>query len=79
MKVNNGMDPRFHKPEDFGTTEEGDEDGAGNWMIGYWRKCKVAARIACPEAGYPASEARYLSIEEWEKATGKDFYEEFGP
>lgn len=72
-------DPRFYKPEDFGTTEEGDEEGVGNWMIGYMRECMVKARIACPEAGYPACEARYLSIAEWEKATGKDFFEEYAP
>lgn len=26
---------------------------------------KIALRIACPEAGYPVSEARFDSVEEW--------------
>jgi hypothetical protein len=26
----------------------------------------IQERIACPEAEYPVSESRYLSIEDWE-------------
>jgi len=26
---------------------------------------KIALRIACPEAGYPESEARFASVKEW--------------
>jgi hypothetical protein len=33
-------------------------------------------RIAAPGYGYPASEAKYLSISEWEAATGLMFIEE---
>lgn len=40
----------------------------------FWIDCQmVAERIACPRLDYPPSEAQYGSIEEWEKATGKDF------
>lgn len=55
--------------------EAGDEEGVGNWMIGYTRECMVKERIACPEIGYPFSEALYSSIEEWEKNTGKSFFD----
>lgn len=27
---------------------------------------KILNRIACPELGYPESEARFASVEEWE-------------
>jgi hypothetical protein len=30
----------------------------------------VNSRIACPQAGYPASEALYPSIEAWQRDTG---------
>lgn len=39
----------------------------------------IKRRIACQEAGYPASEACYGSIEEWEKATGRKFNENDSP
>ena len=29
------------------------------------QKFLISKRIACPEAGYPASEARYLDLEEY--------------
>lgn len=31
------------------------------------QKLKIENRIACPEAGYPASEALYLSVEEFDE------------
>jgi hypothetical protein len=77
------MTTKFLSPyelkSDFGTTEEGDEEGCGNWMVGWDRQMKVEQRVACPEIGYPVSEALYANIEEWEKATGKVWYEEFAP
>lgn len=36
---------------------------------------KIAERIACPEADYPASEARYLTPAEWEKDNEVSWYE----
>lgn len=36
-------------------------------------RMKINQRIACPEAGYPASEARFLSTKEWEEYTGKSW------
>ena len=37
------------------------------------QETKVLLRIACPEVGYPFSEARYGSIEEYERETGSSF------
>ena len=34
---------------------------------------KVFLRIACPEAGYPISEARYVDIVDYEEQTGYSF------
>ena len=36
----------------------------------------VEERIACERLDYPPSEAAFDSVEEWEKATGRDFVEE---
>lgn len=33
----------------------------------------IRQRIACPELGYPESEALYGTIQEWEAATGKSW------
>jgi hypothetical protein len=30
----------------------------------------VSERIACPEAGYPCCEAKFLDTKEWEEVTG---------
>lgn len=30
----------------------------------------IDERIACPEAGYPHSEARFMNIKEWEQYWG---------
>jgi len=46
---------------------DNDEDGVGNWMIAWERAMRIAHRIACPELDYPASEAKYSTVEEWEK------------
>lgn len=35
-----------------------------------YRQLLIDHRIACPEAGYPLCEARYTSIQDWEKDTG---------
>jgi hypothetical protein len=56
-----------------------EEDGIGNWMIGWMHEIMVEERIACPELDYPLSEARYASIEEWEAATGKVFFDVHQP
>jgi hypothetical protein len=43
-------------------------------------KVLVGERISTSEYGsdiYPISEARYNNIDEWEKATGRDFQKEF--
>lgn len=69
----------YELASDFSTTEEGDEEGVGNWMMGWNRECMVKERIACPEIGYSVSEAKYASIEEWEKATGKVWWDEYAP
>lgn len=34
-------------------------------------RIRISQRIACPEAGYPVSEAKYATTQEWEKSTGK--------
>ena len=60
---------KYELPSDFSTNEEGDEEGIGNWMLGFERECKVQERIACPEIGYPYSEAIYFNIKEWEIST----------
>lgn len=59
--------------------DDNDEEGIGNWMIGWMHEMMVKEHIACPELGYPASEARYGSIEEWEKATGLVFFDVYEP
>ena len=44
-------------------------------------KVLVGECICTDEAGsslYPASEACYANIKEWELATGRDFHKEFG-
>lgn len=56
-----------------------DEESVGNWMVEWNNQIKIEQRVACPELGYPFSEAQYASIEDWEKATGKQWYEEFCP
>lgn len=33
-----------------------------------WASWRIAHRVACPEYGYPDTEARYLSVEEYERA-----------
>lgn len=55
------------------------EGNTGAWMMGWDRQMKVEQRVACPEIGYPVSEALYPDIEAWEAATGKKWYEEFSP
>ena len=52
------------------------EETLGDWMIEWEQKERIKLRIACPELGYPASEARYASVEEWEAATGLDYGKE---
>lgn len=69
----------FELASDFGTNEDGDEEGVGNWMMGWHRECLIKERIACPEIGYPASEALYATIKEWEAATGKVWVDEYSP
>ncbi len=54
------------------------EEDCAIWMIDWWHKEHLERRIACPYAKYncyPASEARYLSVEEFEKDTGETFPE----
>lgn len=50
-----------------------EEDVIGNWLIDFGLEEQVRQRIACPEKGYPDCEARYQTIQEWEKATGKNW------
>ena len=45
-----------------------------NWLQEFVLDFQVDCCIATPERGYPTSEAAYGSVEEWEAATGKDFY-----
>jgi hypothetical protein len=47
----------------------------GDWMIQFEQEQRIKHRIACPEQGYPCTEARYISVEEWEKATNKNWYD----
>ena len=55
---------------------EGDEPcGVGHWMIDYERKARIEHRIACPELGYPASEALYADVHQWEEVHGEDWLE----
>ena len=74
-----GRELVYSLPTDFGTTDDGDEECVGDWMLGWNRQMMVEQRIACPEIGYPISEAKYQSIKDWETATGKIWYEEFQP
>lgn len=48
-------------------------NGVGYWMIDAELEMRVEHRIACPEKGYPASEALYGSVEEWEAIKGLDW------
>jgi hypothetical protein len=44
------------------------------------QKALITERIATHEVGsniYPASEAAYASIEEWERDTDRNFFQEF--
>lgn len=45
-------------------------NGLCYWMIDYEQELRVRERIACPEKGYPASEAKYATTEEWSKDNG---------
>lgn len=47
------------------------DESIGDWMIEWEYEQRILHRIACPEAGYPASEARFENPEEWEKFTGE--------
>lgn len=37
----------------------------------------IRLRIACPEMGYPISEALYFDIRDYEEQTGKLFYHSY--
>lgn len=62
--------------KDCKDTNESEEEpgGLGNWMIDWDLEERVKARIACPQKGYPLSEALYASIEDWEKANNQDWF-----
>lgn len=45
-------------------------------MIAFDYKTRLNNRIACDEIGYPACEARYVSIEDFERQTGLNYYED---
>ena len=45
----------------------------GDWVRETELDLMVEQRIACEERGYPASEAQYLTTEEWEQDTGMEW------
>lgn len=46
------------------------EDIENNWMTIWEQDERIRNRIACPERGYPESEALYPTIKDWEQETG---------
>ncbi|QIG73024.1 hypothetical protein EVB99_033 [Rhizobium phage RHph_N3_19] len=46
---------------------------ADDWKLAFEMEMKVAFRIACPEIGYPESEAQYPTVEAWERNYKKDW------
>jgi hypothetical protein len=55
--------------------EEDRDAPIGCWMMDVDFDERVKQRIACDERGYPHCEARYTSVADWEKQTGKNWYE----
>ncbi len=52
-----------------------EQESVADWMIEFEQEMKVAFRIACPEVGYPESEAMYPTVADWEKKYKRNWSE----